>query len=473
MKKNRFVPLSTIVALISFCCGGVSCCLRRCIAFGQANILAMLPHRRSRIFCRVIPLPRIQCSFTGLCLRVMWGMLLVICPVTVHAGVIHFSAADCLEKIGRTVSKALPGTEIHLAPGIYSGILRISNAKGISKNPVILAGSPGTLIDARNPGRLDRDGYGEHGILIQNSAHVMLKKIEIQGAERGITIGNCMNVSVLDCQIHDVRNYGIMNYRSSGSRIAGNHIARSLKEHGIYISGEAHALCIQDNVIEETHINGIHCNGKISSCLIERNRLYRIGHYPTKEGGAAVTLINGASDALVRNNMFVDIYGQGLTLNGPGIQVINNVFHDVDWSVILGLPGAANIEFFNNIVIEKKAVPFQIHGSVLASLQSDYNYYCMKNQKLYENQEKRLNWKQWQKKGFDINSIRGKMPFPGYVRSSKEQGIMTDDYRLNKDSYAVDGGLPSMEDAEIPPGLEGKRADMGAFGGPGNGWLEE
>jgi len=393
--------------------------------------------------------------------------LLMIFAGTARADVINFSPSDGLDKIGRTISKVLPGTEIRLSSGIYHGTLRISRAKGISTNPVMVVGRKGTVIDAWDPARQDRGGYGEHGILIESSSHVILKKIEIQGAERGITIGNGMNISVLDCRIHDIRNYGIMNYKSSGSRMVGNHISRSLKEHGIYISGQARDVQIRENIIEDTHINGIHCNGKIVSCVIERNQLYRIGTYPSKEGGAAVTMINGASGALIRNNLFVDIYGQGLTLAGPGIRVINNVFHDVAWSIILGIQGASNIEFFNNIIIEKNAVPFQIHGGALVSFACDYNYYCMKHQLFYESQGKKMHWKQWRKKEFDSHSVRGNIPFPG---KSATSDAMMSDYRLDPASFAVDGGMPELEDAGIPPGRGGIRSDMGVFGGPGNGW---
>ena len=180
-----------------------------------------------------------------------------------------------------------------------------------------------------------------------------------------------------------------------------------------------------------------------------------------------MTMINGASGALIRNNLFVDIYGQGLTLAGPGIRVINNVFHDVAWSIILGIQGASNIEFFNNIIIEKNAVPFQIHGGALVSFACDYNYYCMKHQLFYESQGKKMHWKQWRKKEFDSHSVRGNIPFPG---KSATSDAMMSDYRLDPASFAVDGGMPELEDAGIPPGRGGIRSDMGVFGGPGNGW---
>ncbi len=396
------------------------------------------------------------------------GSFLFIWSLTVaHARIIEFTPEDSLEKIGRAVSKALPGTQVKLAPGDYLGSLRISSSKGISKNPIILMGSPGTRIKTWDSSRQNRDGYGEHGILVQNSSHLILKGIEIQGAERGITLGSSRNISVINCNIHDVRNYGIMNYKSMGTRIQGNHISKSLKEHGIYFSGQASLIRIQDNIIEDTHINGIHINGKISSILMERNQLLRIGTYPQKEGGAAVTMINGASDALIRNNVFSGVYGQGMTISGPGVRVVNNVFHDVAWSIILGLQGAETLSFYNNIILEKKAVPFQIVSGVLASFESDFNYYSLKNQPLYEKQGKKLNWNHWQKKGFDLHSVSGKSPFSGSIGSG---GINKNSYVLDPGSPCVDTGFPGLEDAKIPPGIGMKRSDMGIYGGPGNGW---
>lgn len=45
------------------------------------------------------------------------------------------------------------------------------------------------------------------------------------------------------------------------------------------------------------------------------------------------------------------------------------------------------------------------------------------------------------------------------------------DFRLAPFSPAIDAGDPTMEDGKRSPGLEGIRADMGAYGGPGNtGW---
>ena len=381
--------------------------------------------------------------------------------------VIHFSPADSLSTIGKTLSKALAGTWVVLSPGIYQGQLKIARAKGISTHPITLSGGNGVILEAWDSTRQNRDGYGTCGILIEKSAHVVVTGITITGAERGITIGGSTHIQIQNCDIHDIRHYGIMNYRSSQTGIIGNRISRSLKEHGIYISGAARQITIQDNRIEKTHINGIHCNGKIQGCTIERNQLHDIGIYPFPEGGAAITLIKGVSRARVRNNIFVNIHGQGMTLNGTDIEISNNLFHDVAWSILLGLPGASRIFFTNNMIMEDRAVPFQITPDVLTTFASDYNYFKLNRQRLYESKDQRLNWTQWQQKGFDRHSLRHKKGSP-FIQPIPSGLAPIETYRLNPSSPAVDGGCPDLEDRAMPPGLGSRRSDMGIHGGPAN-----
>lgn len=396
---------------------------------------------------------------------IIWGKRLVflfLCtflwvPIIAHAKKIQFTPEDSLTKINKIIGKATPGTEIHLLPGEYLGQLNISRVKGTAKNPIKIIGSKGSVINAR-----------KHGILIQNSIYIMIDSIEIKNAERGITVGGSQQISITNCSIHDVQNYGIMNYKSSGTTIGNNTIQRSLKEHGIYISSEAQGIKIHDNFIQDTHINGIHCNGKILSPVIERNIFHRIGYYPDKEGGASITIVGGASNALIRNNVFFHIYGQAVTIGGPGVKVMNNLFHDVSWSILLGLQGASSLSFLNNIIIDKNTVPFQILGMNLNSFKSDYNYYALKKQKIYAYNGKKYSWGQWKKRGFDLQSMAGDIPV---LNPSKGLKDMDWNYQLIHHSKAVDGGAPFLKDNKLPPGIGSKRSDIGAFGGPANGWL--
>jgi len=398
--------------------------------------------------------------------RIVWGkcfIFLCCCtflwvPIIAHGKIIQLTPEDSLIKINKIIGKATPGTEIHLLPGVYPGELIVSRVKGTAKNPIKIIGSTGSVIDAK-----------KHGILIQNSIFVMIDSIEIKNAERGITIGGSQQISIINCIIHDVQNYGIMNYNSSGTTIGNNTIQRSLKEHGIYVSGEAQGIKIHDNFIEDTHINGIHCNGKILSPIIERNIFHRIGYYPDKEGGASITIVGGASSALIQNNIFFHIYGQAVTIGGPGVKIINNLFHDVSWSILLGLQGASSLSFFNNIVIEKSAIPFHILEMNLNSFTSNYNYFSLKKQNIYAYNGGTYTWGQWRKMGFDVQSIVGDIPV---LDPSKGLKDMDWNYQLSRNSNAVDGGAPFFKDNKLPPGIGSERSDIGAFGGPANGWNE-
>ena len=279
-------------------------------------------------------------------------------------------------------------------------------------------------------------------------------------------MGGCNNITIRNCYVHDMSNYGIMNYRSSKTIIENNKIERSSIEHGIYVSGAANGIAIKDNFIEDTHVNGIHCNGKISSAIIEGNVLHRIGYYPSKEGGAGITVVGGASNFIIRNNQFVHIHGQGLTVAGPNVTIINNSFHDLAWSAILAIGQANSLKFMNNIVSEGKAVPLQVRPAFLSSFVCDYNYYVLGKQKIYTTQKTAYNLKKWQEKGFDKHSIQSKDPF---LKASKGLKDTTWSYELKPDSRAVDAGDPSLIDKQRPPGIgREERSDMGAFGGPGN-----
>ena len=92
--------------------------------------------------------------------------------------------------------------------------------------------------------------------------------------------------------------------KGDGTTIAENTIERSHVEHGIYISGAGKQVTVSKNVIRDTHINGIHVNGVVAAPVISDNKLERIGSFPTKEGGAALTLIGGTSAPVVSGNSF-------------------------------------------------------------------------------------------------------------------------------------------------------------------------
>lgn len=379
------------------------------------------------------------------------------------------SPAEGVAGISKALSSATPGTRILVMKGQYFGMIKASNVHGTADMPITVEAKPGVILLAKQVEQQDLPKVQGSVIEIGKSSNLILRGFELAGGNRGITLGNCQSIRIENNIIHDVGNYGVMSYYSNDTVIRHNHIFRSFIEHGVYISGPATGLIVSDNLIEDTHINGLHMNGEIIKPLVERNIFVRIGCFPSKEGGAAITFINGAQEGTIRNNLFIDIYGQGIIVSSPKLIINNNIFDGVSWSVLLALPGAANMEFRGNIVREKHTIPFQFADGILATFKANYNWYDMGGQPMFEedSSKRTLTHTQWLKEGMDTASYNEPAPFK-YERYSQKP--IQNNYLLNESSKAIDAGPPDTNDSKRPPGLSGERSDIGIYGGPGNNW---
>ncbi len=368
---------------------------------------------------------------------------------------------DGMNAVAAALKQARPGDVIHLAAGVYPGKIRVGGLKGSAEAPIVLEGESGTIL-----GGDPEDNEGS-SILLENSSHVLLRNLGIVGGQRGITLGKCSDVAVLECHVRDVSNYGIMSYRSSNITIERNVIERSRKEHGIYLSGQGSNVLILDNVIRQTHVNGIHINGELDNVRMIRNVLDRTGTYPTPEGGAGVTFFGGASNGLIANNLFLNIHGQCITNSGANLTIRNNIFDGYSWSVLLAVGAATRAIFTGNIVLPGKAVPLQVSQNFLHTLNSDHNHFDTAGAPVASGKELgMLSFTEWRKLGQDTHSRSGKAPIVG----STDGGDMLARYRLTTDGSGVDGGPEDQNDAAQPPGQGSHRADLGLFGGPDNAW---
>ncbi|OLN29420.1 hypothetical protein DVDV_1098 [Desulfovibrio sp. DV] len=167
-----------------------------------------------------------------------------------------------------------------------------------------------------------------------------------------------------------------MSYKSNNTKISNNTIERSYREHGIYMSASGNTPTIADNTIRDTHINGIHINGTIVNPTVSNNHLERTGTFPVKEGGAAITLVGGVTDPVVRHNTFTGIYGQGITVNAPNAAIIENNFVSYTWSGILGLPKALDLKLTGNTFADSKVIPLQLNADVIPSLTATGQHYA-------------------------------------------------------------------------------------------------
>jgi len=305
-----------------------------------------------------------------------------------------------LDQLTRLAPTLRPGDTVTFQPGVYKGAATINGLHGSPGQPIVITAEKGAVIESWKDA--DRKSpLPASSLLIQASNDIEIRNLDISGASRGITIGNCTNTTISNNHIHDISNYGIMNYMSSNTSITDNIIERSTLEHGIYISGDASNIHIFGNTIRDTHINGIHCNGKIASPLVENNTLERIGSYPTKEGGAAITFVGGVTSPIARGNVFKAIHGQGITIDAPNALIDSNTFQSYAWSAILALPNATNMTLANNRFQDATVIPLQIEGNILASLKASGNFYASRQIAQDAAAKKTITQDQWRALGKD------------------------------------------------------------------------
>lgn len=294
-----------------------------------------------------------------------------------------------------------PGSTVRLLPGRHTNPLRFSGLRGTPQNPIRITADIGATLEGTYDKNTDTFTKGA-GIIIEKSSDILIEKCSISGFERGITLGACNHVTIKENNIHDIGNYGVMSFKSDNIVITANVIERSYREHGIYISASGQFPFVTDNTIRDTHINGIHVNGAIVNPNLSGNRLERTGLFPTKEGGAAITLVGGTIDPVVERNTFNDIYGQGITLDAPNAVIRDNTFASYAWSGILGLPKALNLNLANNVFAAPKTIPLQLSAAILPSLTASGQRYASGLAVCQERESKRTHTLEaWREMGKD------------------------------------------------------------------------
>lgn len=341
-------------------------------------------------------------AFSSLFITIVLSFTLCMHPGFVSAAEIQISPGDDPAALQAKVRSLPPGSTVRLLPGRHTATLRLSGLHGTPQNPIRITADPGATLE----GAYDKDSNvfsKSAGLLLEASSDILVENITVSGFERGITLGSCKDVTVKDNHIHDVGNYGVMSYKSDDIKIVGNTIERSYREHGIYISSSGMAPSLTSNTISDTHINGIHINGAISKPIVADNHLVRTGLFPTKEGGAGLTLVGGVTDPVVERNTFKDIYGQGITVDAPNAVIRDNTFESCTWSGILGLPKALDMNLANNAFNDSKVIPLQLSAAILPSMTASGQRYAKGSAVCQERESKRaISLDAWQEMGKDV-----------------------------------------------------------------------
>lgn len=320
----------------------------------------------------------------------------------INASTVYISPDDTPAAIQAKIKSIPPGSTIQLNSGKYISTIRLTAINGTPQNQIIITGSQRTTIEGQYDINNNTFSKGS-GILIEKSKYIILKHVDISGFERGITIGSSENITIANNTIHDVGNYGIMSYKSNDTTITDNTIERSYREHGIYISVSGNSPTISKNTIKDTHINGIHINGAINNPNIFNNSLLRTGTFPSKEGGAGLTLVGGVASPVVWGNDFSGIYGQGITVNAPDAVITDNTFDTFSWSGVLALPNALNLKLSGNTFADPKVIPLQLNSAVIPTLTAGGQRYASGIPVCQEQDTKRTyTFEAWRELGKDV-----------------------------------------------------------------------
>lgn len=299
-------------------------------------------------------------------------------------------------------SQLQPGTTVTLRAGTYTGMVSLSYVNGTAAAPIVIQAEAGAVIESWANKSTKAYGNGS-SILMEKCSYIEFRNLDISGATRGMTLGSSHHIKVTKSSIHDISNYGIMNYRTSDVLIDGNVIERSSVEHGIYISGSATGVKVTNNTVRDTHVNGIHVNGVVVAPVVENNILERTGRYPTAAGGAGITFIGGVTSPTVRNNTFRNVHGQGITIDATDGLIAFNTFEGNSWSSILTMANATNLKLDSNKFQDLNVIPLQFSTKILSNLVATNNTYSIKTGIVCNNTNtnKRITLTEWKAMGFD------------------------------------------------------------------------
>ncbi|WP_300156322.1 nitrous oxide reductase family maturation protein NosD [Solidesulfovibrio sp.] len=340
--------------------------------------------------------------FRKMLLAALLPLLLLEASSVLAGQEVQVRPGDDPDTLSNRLRSLAPGSVVRLMPGTYGKSLRISELRGTPQAPIRIAAAPGASLEGRGDQGAKSFAHGS-GILLEKSSHVVIEGLTISGFQRGVTVGNCQSVTLKGNTIRDVDSYGIMSYRSDGTAIVENRIERCHSEHGIYVSDVAANIVIAKNIIRDTHVNGIHINGAVAGPVITDNQLERTGSFPTKEGGAGLTLVGGTTAPMVARNHFKNIYGQGITLDAPNAVIEANTFESCAWSGVLGLAHGTGLRLSGNDFRNAAVIPLQFSPAVIASMTAAGDRYSSTFPVCESPDNKRTySLKEWQALGKDV-----------------------------------------------------------------------
>jgi parallel beta-helix repeat protein len=306
--------------------------------------------------------------------------------------------------------------------------------------------------------------------------YVQLEGLTIQNATRaGVRISCAHYVSVRGCRLVHNGTWGIFTDYSNHSLLEDNECSYSGEEHGIYVSNSSDFPVIRGNRVHHNAASGIQINadpamddgdGVSTGAIVERNVIYENGRL----GGAAINLAS-VRRSTIRNNLIYLNAAGGIACwadgNGPDWgckhnKFINNTIYfrsgEGRWAISLK-EGSSGSIIRNNIFCggARGALEFDDTQSI-KGMRMDYNLLYRAGSSLVVTWEDEADYTldQWRaRSGQDAHSISAA---PGAVFTS----VAKRGFRLRKGSPCIDAGDPDRKYRDP----DSSRNDMGAYGGP-------
>ncbi|MCX8064350.1 MAG: right-handed parallel beta-helix repeat-containing protein [Candidatus Hydrogenedentes bacterium] len=186
----------------------------------------------------------------------------------------------------------------------------------------------------------------DSGIVVENSENCLIAKASIYGIYKtGISIINGKNNRVLGCDLFELGGTGISvqggdrkTLTPANHQIVNNHIHTYAKIHRTYhpgISVSGVGIRIAHNEIHDAPHSAIILSG--NDHIIEYNRIYRVCEETADAGAFYMGRDWTYRGNILRNNVFHDIYGFGLTEvnNADGSLTINYESPLWGWGIYL------------------------------------------------------------------------------------------------------------------------------------------
>ena len=361
-----------------------------------------------------------------------------------------------LQKAANTVTT---GDSVLVSDSTYAGFdLRTS---GTSIAPIVfLANGSQVIINRRNAITPD-------GINIENANWIQIIGFKVINQPRaGIRAALANHITVRNNICLNNQRWGIFTGFTDDFIAEYNECAYSVLEHGIYVSNSSDRAIVRFNKSHDNRAAGLHFNGDISQggdginhdTQVYGNVIYRNGF----AGGAAINM-DGNQNALIYNNVLYNNHATGIAMfqidgGGPstGARIYHNTIVQDDtsrWCVLL-IDGASNAIIKNNILINQHSFrgAINVDPASRTGLMSDYN--LMTNRFTLDDNSN-IDSTAWKNLGYDTHSIFSP------VINNLFKDFANGDLSLIKNSKAINFGVAGLV-PNIAQDINGTSRPIGA-----------